>query len=632
MSDPGGANQKVTSLSVAGWGDGKRFTVHTLGGTSQKAIRNADNSVAKDLGSDAVIKGYDVAAFSDGRTLLAWDDGADIWAQVYASAGDKEGVPFQVNAQATGKQTRPRVATLPNGRYVIAWNTDQGGGDVAAQVFKQEPGAPLGSEIAVNATTSGVQQHPQIGVYADGSFVIAFEDGSGKDGSGRGVLGQWYTSTSGKVGGEKVVDATTSGDQRAPMALGLVSDEVVIAWTGPDGHVYVRRFDKQGNNLAGSKEFLVPTQKAGEQADPAIASGGDGSFVVAWDSDGVAGDGGGIALQRYGSKGEVQGSEVIVNTFKPGQQRRPAIGAAKTGFAVAWESFDQSGDELEGIRAQRFKPDGSKVGAELAVNQTLANEQQRPTLAMQPSGKFAIAWESFAQPKGLGYDIVARCFDDLGMPLKGEAIVNTTVADKQLGPALAAFPDDSGKYVLVWQSLGEDGSEYGIFGQLLFQDCTPIGPPFAINTFTQGEQSQPRVAVDGIGQMTVVWRSAGQDGSSFGIFGQTLDKNGQKLGSEWKTHAITDNEQSRPAVAYLPDGRLVVLWQTVGEDEAGFAIQAAIRDAKGQQGLDWLVHTTFAGNQMQPAVLARVDGSFAAVWTSVGQDGDKGGVVGRVLK
>jgi hypothetical protein len=624
----------LSNLDAAGYSDGKRFVAYTVGTSVYRKILNKDGTLFKDLGADATIKNYDIATQSDGTSIFVWDDGAEIWAQMYASTGDTNGTKFQVNTKTTGVQNVPRVAFEPNGRYIIVWQTDQGGGDIAAQVFKSDPGSPLGSEYTVNTTVTSVQNNPHVAVYQDGSFGVFWDDQSAKDGSGWGVLGQWYTATGAKTGGEKVVNAGATGDQRYNNALGLSSDEGVVVWTSlADSHVYSRKFDKAGNPVNGAKEVLVNTTKTNEQADPGIAAGADGSFIVAWDSDLQDGDGAGIVLQRYGTDGSPVGTEINVNTYKTSQQLHPSLGIDSTGKSVvAWDSFNQDSD-LEGIYAQRFNADGSKLAGEFAVNQFKTNEQQKPTVGVLPSGKFAVAWESFGQPGGASYDVLMRCYDEQGAAVGNEAIVNTTTTDKQTFPAMAAFPDGSGKYIVVWQSYGEDGSDYGIYAQLLFQDCFKIGNAFQVNTTKTGEQSQPRVAVDKDGNFTVVWRSLGQDGSSYGIYAQTFDKNGAKTGTEFKFNAVTDNEQSRPAVAYLANGNLVGTWQTVGEDETGYAVKQATRaPVTGQIGVDWLGNTTFAGDQNQPLVVGRPDNSWVVVWRSVAQDGDKGGIVARTFK
>jgi len=335
----------VSKSDSAGYADGRRFVVWQIGSTTYRKIYKADGSVAKDLGTEASAKNFSVAVHSDGTSIFVWDDGAEIWAQMYYNDGSTNGIKFQVNTKVTGAQSTPEVAFQPSGRYVVAWNTDQGGGDVQVQVFKPDPGSFLGPETTVNTTVTGAQQDPKIAVYQDGSFGVVFEDASGKDTGAYGILGQWFTSSGAKNGAERIVNATAAGDQRFVAAQGLSSDEGVVAWLHvPDSHVYARKFDKNGNVLHGSKEFVVNSTKAGEQSNPAMGTAANGAFAIAWDSEGVDGDGSGIAFQRYAANGALVGTETVANTFKTGSQITPAVGMDSAGnFVVAWDSIGQDG-------------------------------------------------------------------------------------------------------------------------------------------------------------------------------------------------------------------------------------------------------------------------------------------------
>ncbi len=627
----GTAPAGVTKSDSAGYTDGRRFVVSQVSGTTYKKIHKADGSVAKDLGTESTAKNFSVAVHSDGTSIFVWDDGAEIWAQMYYSDGSTNGIKFQVNTKVTGAQTEPEVAFQPSGRYIVAWNTDQGGGDVQVQVFKPDPGSFLGAETTVNTTVTGIQQDAKIAVYQDGSFGVVFEDGSGKDTGGYGILGQWFSSSGTKVGTERIVNATVAGDQKFVQAQGLSSDEGVVAWLNvADGHVYARKFDKSGSVLNGSKEFVVNNTKAGEQANPAVGVASNGSFVVAWDSEGVDGDGGGVAFQRYAANGALLGTETVANTFKSGSQITPAVGMDSAGnFVVAWDSIGQDGD-IDGIYAQRFKSDGSKTGAEFAISQTKTNEQQKPVAAMRADGSFGVAWESYGQAGGNKYDVMLRCYDASGAAVGSEQMVNSTTADNQQTPHIAAFAD--GRYLVVWQSFNEDGAGWGVYGQLLYKDCKAIGNQFQIHTTKPSDQTAPRAAADGNGAFVIVWSSLGQDGDNYGVYAQLFDKTGAKAGTEFKINAITAGEQSRPTVAYLPNGNYVVTWQSVGEDEQGYAIKSAQYKGNAQQLLDWHANTTFAGDQNQPAIVGRFDNRWVVAWRSLGQDGAKGAVIGRIFE
>jgi len=86
---------------------------------------------------------------------------------------------------------------------------------------------------------------------------------------------------------------------------------------------------------------------------------------------------------------------------------------------------------------------------------------------------------------------------------------------------VAALPD--GGFVAVGQSYGQDGSAYGIYGQRYDAYSTALGTEFAINTTTADNQQGASITILPDGRILVVWESAGQDGSGFGIYSKLED-------------------------------------------------------------------------------------------------------------
>jgi hypothetical protein len=80
--------------------------------------------------------------------------------------------------------------------------------------------------------------------------------------------------------------------------------------------------------------------------------------------------------------------------------------------------------------------------------------------------------------------------------------------------------DSAGNFVVVWQGNMQDGSYFGAFGQRYASDGSPLGTEFRVNAYTTYTQRFPDVAFSSNGEFLVAWESDGQDGSSYGIFGQ----------------------------------------------------------------------------------------------------------------
>jgi hypothetical protein len=194
-------------------------------------------------------------------------------------------------------------------------------------------------------------------------------------------------------------------------------------------------------------------------------------------------------------------------------------------FVVVWQSYNQEQshpqdpEPLYGIFGQRYDSAGVKSGTEFQVNTFTSRTQEYPSVAVNGSGAFVVAWESYGQfGPGAGYDVVGQRYNSVGTKIGSEFLVNTYGYDDQLGPVVAMA--DTGSFVTVWRSRLQDGSASGIYGQRYNSDGTKHGLEFRVNTYTAGEQRSPSIAMDGSGDFVVAWTSVGQDGSLTGVQAQ----------------------------------------------------------------------------------------------------------------
>jgi hypothetical protein len=322
------------------------------------------------------------------------------------------GGEFRVNTYTTGYQADPSVAIDESGHFVVVWTSDQDGSE--AGVFGQRfttNGAPLGPEFRVNTYTSDSQQQARVATDANGNFVVVWIS-ENQDGSGAGVFGQRYSLFGEPVGTEFLVNSYTTGFQYRPaVSAAATPNNFVVVWqdgTVPGGGapgrgVFGQRFATAGVPLG--PEFQVETYTTGFQGSPAIVVQPSGSYVVVWHSDGQDGSDLGIFGQRYGSDGSVFGSEFRVNSSTTGEQGYPAIATDGVGcFFIAWTGVDASGS---GIFGQSYVFGDPTAEPQYRVNTFTIGNQTRPTVGSLPSGTFVIAWESQDQD-GSGYGVFGQ--------------------------------------------------------------------------------------------------------------------------------------------------------------------------------------------------------------------------------
>jgi hypothetical protein len=391
---------------------------------------------------------------------------------------------------------------------------------------------PTGPQFQINSYTTGSQTAPVVAAHNAG-FVVVWEGDINQDGNFFGIFGQRYDTIGQRVGTEFQVNTYTFDYQGGPVVASRASGEFVVVWTGaastgvsPD--VVGQRFDSSG--ARSGSEFVINTYVAGNQGEggSSIATDPTGGFAVVWSSfGGHDGSGSGVFAQRFASSGTAVGSEFQVNVTTSGTQ---SIGSKKSilfepsgGFVVVWNSQAQDGS-MAGVFGRRFASTGAPAGAEFQVNTYTPGSQSSAMLVGRAAGGFVVLWSSLGQD-GSDAGLFARRYDSSGAPEGGEFQVNTYTPGAQTGVAVA---DLGGGFLLAGELSGsQDGSGSGVFGRSYADAGNPLGAEFQINTQTLGDQRFPQLAVDPAGRMIAAWISnplaeGGDDGDGSGIFARRL--------------------------------------------------------------------------------------------------------------
>jgi len=310
-----------------------------------------------------------------------------------------------------------------------------------------------------------------------------------------------------------------------------------------------------------------------------------------------------------------------VNAYSTGDQKNPSIASDKKGnFVVTWVSDKQDG-ELTGIFARRFKYDGTPRGKEFQVNYFWEQLQEWPAVAMGPEGGFVIVWESYIIEGQWNGGISARLFNKKGEPLGLEFQVNTYIESYQGEPAVAM--DKNGNFIIVWESVDQDGDAMGIFGQRFNSEGTPLGSEFQVNTYIKNDQIHPAIAVDEKGNFVVVWTSYGQDGDKTGIFARKFKRDGTPREQEFQVNTTTLSWQEWPDIAMEKKGHFIICWHSYQGTEQFYDVFARKFRKNGEASTPELqVNTTTADWQIFPAIdIDKEEGNFIIVWQSQEQEG-----------
>lgn len=316
-------------------------------------------------------------------------------------------------------------------------------------------------------------------------------------------------------------------------------------------------------------------------------------------------------------------TEFRVNTETVAEQGLSTIASLNDGgFVIVWQSDGQDGD-ARGIYGQRYNSAGVPVGGEFAINTHTTDDQLMPDVTALADGGFVVTWTSLGQD-GSDLGVYAQRYAADGSPDGAEFPVNTTTTDIQTSPSVAALAN--GGFVVTWAGEG-DGGGLGIYARVFAANGTEAVAEFLVNTETAGEQLDPRVTALGNGGFVVTWTSDGQDGDLTGVYAQRYDAEGNALGGEFRVNTETVDEQGECDIATLGDGGFLVAWVSEEQDGSIDGIYAQRYDVSGVAvGAEFRVNTTTADDQYNVKIASLADGGFVIVWESYLQDGSGAGV------
>jgi hypothetical protein len=323
---------------------------------------------------------------SGGGAVFVWQGGVEALNQhIYArflSAGSTwlTTNDVLVNTFTNNFQADPAVATLTNGNVIVVWDSfnEAGSGsmlDVYGRIFSPT-GQPLTGEFLINQFTSYNQSAPTVAALANGGFVVAW------------VSEQERSAAAGNTA------LTVSGQ---------------LAHASVD--VYTRLYDGNGNPQGGESRVNSDLNPC---ADPDVAAGTDGGFVVTWaarDMNSPLVNGLDIYARAYSSAG-VGGAVMPVNSYRSGDQSAPRFSAVGTDYFVVWTSKTPQ----QSVYGQFLRGNGSLTGGQFRVNTTSPGPQIQSVVASDGVGRFLAVWTGYTDGT-YGLDLFAQRFLSSQQPL-----------------------------------------------------------------------------------------------------------------------------------------------------------------------------------------------------------------------
>ena len=343
------------------------------------------------------------------------------------------------------------------------------------------------------------------------------------------------------------VNTTTRDSQFFPTAMMQADGRFMVVWGDYlSNATYGQRFDAMGRRVGNQIRLGLGSPLT--NSSPRAGMDQNGGFVVVWKTL-AYGDYGDSVLtsQRYDSVGNEAGDRHSVPAVAYGGFD-VAMGP-RSHFVVVWTEYD---GQLYG----QFHNPAWRKSAAPACWFRLGAARNGATAAVNEDGSFVAVWSN--------RHVVGRRFNAAGSQIGDEFLVNIhNNAYNRFLPRIAAAAD--GSFAVVWTSRGgQDGDGDGVFAQRFDRLGQPVGSELQVNSETVGDQNDPALAMNAAGAFVVVWTSSGQDGSGDGVFGQSFDASGQRVGGELPINVTREGDQQDPSVAISGSGSFVVAWSGRG--------------------------------------------------------------------
>ena len=366
-------------------------------------------------------------------------------------------------------------------------------------------------------------------------------------------------------------------------------------------------------NYTITPEFSVPTQTDLNNEKPVITAI-DGGFVVVWQYGNTI-SGFQTFMRLFDDQGNATTADIAIGQFEQ-NQRIPTVSATDNGILVAWMDFDENfqvGSDVTNISAQFFDLSGNATSGVFQLDDTIRNIQ--PDIHILDNGGFIATWITNGS-------VVARFFDSNGTALSDSFVVspgapNPTLPGRDRVPVVTELSD--GNIVITWESILIDGSGRGVQAVVLDSNGIIVRPEFQVNTHVFNDQDSPAVGALANGGFVVVWESFGQDGDRDGVYFQLYDDVGNAVGTETQVNGYTGGQQGNPDVVTRSDGTFLVTWDSPNSfSNADIFVQ--LFDQNGSAiGSEVRVNLSQFGSQREPSVTVLEDGTFAVIFDNTGQ-------------
>jgi len=532
----------------------------------------------------AAYQGWPVIAIEPqaGRIFVAWEEEAPGERDLYGVQLAANGTPLtQEFTIATELGSMEMVAVtawnqLERQEFLVIWQTNTGGGDLAAQRYAQG-GGPLGMPFFVSHERH-TQAKPAVVVLQNAdprAYFVVWEDF--RAGGPGGIYGQRLTPEGERIGLHVGLTPLPYLQTQPALAYSSTSDRSLIVWANVHGgggnqttHVMAYSRLESLNYLAThpltlTEQALTTTTQVSVDWDY-----WDDTFLAVWS------EAGNIVGQVIGADGSLSGGNIVVSALE-GEQAAPVVAAGMNAYLVIFE-YTHPLSQTTDIYGQLLTLAGTPLGKAFNISRLTEAAQQTRNAHLTYNAidnTFYVVWEEEdLRSAGLMlWDIVGQVVAGEDGTLLGprRALANELMLQENHPRIAWAGPEETPFYLLVWSAFDMDLGQANIMARRLGLDGAPVSDPYALTTSQLEQELRPALSYDPFSRrFLVVWDVTTQ-GMPYAdaIQGMQLGANGQPESAALIYVQALDSARQAPAVtARRGHGAWLVAWEDGRADTA----------------------------------------------------------------
>lgn len=287
------------------------YTLHTLSTLNLYSQLVSDFKVNDDTTNFAQYLGR-VGSDGNGNFVVVWTDfryspNLNLFGQLYHQSGSPKGNNFRIN-DSLGVSFVSTLAVRKNGSFLICWEDL----NLKARLYNAD-GLPITTSFIINDSSNRIHTSPAVGVDSLGNFIITWAEYISLPFGD--IYVQRLDSLGNKLGNNlKVNDDIGNSIQEHPDITVRYDGSFIICWDdtrSPAGasreDVYIQIFDKNANRIGTNTKVNDNIGQNDAQYDPKISSDSLGRFSVAFTEYILNSNTSNIVCQLFNSNGTRKG-------------------------------------------------------------------------------------------------------------------------------------------------------------------------------------------------------------------------------------------------------------------------------------------------------------------------------------